>query len=163
MGDYSPFDVFVMLMQLISPFALLWLTINSNRKDKQRDIERKKEQDAADVKDKQFKEAIEQSKSAVEKAMTEINNLSASIHDNEELNNELRRTIRHIMKMNRLNGQYTHELAQLVIVLAEGVRDQHLDGNITRAITKYRHFESTALGDYITGVDHGNDNDNDIV
>ena len=83
--------------------------------------------------------------------------------DNEELNNELRRTIRHIMKMNRLNGQYTHELAQLVIVLAEGVRDQHLDGNITRAITKYRHFESTALGDYITGVDHGNDTDNDIV
>ena len=163
MGDYSPFDVFVMLMQLISPFALLWLTINSNRKDKQRDIERKKEQDAADVKDKQFKEAIEQSKSAVEKAMTEINNLSASIHDNEELNNELRRTIRHIMKMNRLNGQYTHELAQLVIVLAEGVRDQHLDGNITRAITKYRHFESTALGDYITGVDHGNDTDNDMV
>ena len=163
MGDYSPFDVFVMLVQLISPFAILWLTIKSNRKDKQHDIERKKEQDAADAKDKQFKEAIEQSQSAVEKAMTEINNLSASIHVNEELNNELRRTIRHIMKMNRLNGQYTHELAQLVIVLAEGVRDQHLDGNITRAITKYRHFESTALGDYITGVDHGNDNDNDIV
>lgn len=157
MGDYSPFDVFMMLMQLISPFAILYLTIRSNRKDKQNDIDRKKAQDAADQKDKEFKESIQESKDAVSKAMSEIEKLSGSIHDYEELNEELRRTIKHIMQMNRLNGQYTHELAQLVIVLAEGVRDQHLDGNITRAITKYRQFESTALGDYITGGGH-NDN-----
>ena len=53
--------------------------------------------------------------------------------------------------MNRLNGQYTHELAQLVMVLAEGLRDQHLDGNITRAVEKYRKFEADALGSIVTG------------
>lgn len=56
-----------------------------------------------------------------------------------------------ITSMNRLNGRYTHELAQLVMTLSEGIRDQHLDGNITKAINKYRSFEEHTLGNIVGG------------
>ena len=45
----------------------------------------------------------------------------------------------------QINAQYVHELAELVMTLAEGMRDQHLDGNITRAIASLRSFEHTTL------------------
>ena len=59
--------------------------------------------------------------------------------------------IRSLNRSTRLNGQYVHELAQLVMVLSEGMRDQHLDGNITRAINDYRKFEADALNSLLTG------------
>ena len=54
-------------------------------------------------------------------------------------------------KINRLaiSGDMTStkvsELVTVVMTLAEGLRDQHLDGNITRAVEKYRKYESDTL------------------
>ena len=52
---------------------------------------------------------------------------------------------------NRINGQCTHALAKLVMVLAEGIRDNHLDGNITAAINDYKQFEHDILADAMIG------------
>ena len=58
-----------------------------------------------------------------------------------------------LTKSTRISGQYVHELAQLVMTLSEGMRDQHLDGNITKAISKYRKFESDTLNQFLTQPD----------
>lgn len=55
----------------------------------------------------------------------------------------------HLTRASQLNGKYTHELAILLMTLSEGIRDQHLDGNITRAIVRYRKFEQEVLGDIV--------------
>ena len=60
----------------------------------------------------------------------------------------------HITKASQLNGRYTHELAIMLMTLSEGIRDQHLDGNITQAIARYRKFEQDVLGDIVSkGID----------
>ena len=85
--------------------------------------------------------------------------LQSLIRDIEELKHhdiEQDRMIRNIANTNRLNGQCTYELAQLVMVLSEGMRDQHLDGNITRAIDNYKKFENKTLGMLLTGEHNDN-------
>lgn len=151
MGEYSIVDFLALLIQLATPFLVLYITIKNTKREKDADAKKAEDQKAAEQKDKEFKEAITNAQNAVEEASKRVESLSKSIAENEDLNNELKRTIKHVAQLNQLNGQYTHELAQLVIVMAEGIRDQHLDGNITRAISKYREFESKAIGNYITG------------
>lgn len=96
----------------------------------------------------------------VDKSLISMNkSLQSLIGDIEELKHhdiEQDRMIRNIANTNRINGQCTYELAQLVMVLSEGMRDQHLDGNITRAIDKYKKFENKTLGMLLTG-EHNDD------
>lgn len=92
--------------------------------------------------------SVSESVSSVESNLKELSD-KGEMQDN---------AIRTISKMMRINGQYIHELAQLVTVLSEGMRDQHLDGNITRAINNYRKFESKAFSTLLSGdVDYTED------
>lgn len=56
---------------------------------------------------------------------------------------------------NKINGKCTRELAYLVTALSEGLRDNHLDGNITSAVNRYKKFEHEILGQLMTGDDEG--------
>lgn len=102
-------------------------------------------------------------KTDIDKLAKSVQDIRSGVASVEQTVQELKRNdqsqdrmIRTIAKTNRMNGQCTYELAQLVMVLSEGMRDQHLDGNITRAIDTYRKFESSTLGGFLTGdIDKG--------
>lgn len=127
----EPVNVIVLLIQLATPFATLllgwWYMKQQKASEAAKDTERKlaaKEQ--ADI----------------TKAMTDATEaLNATRKEVEELT----QTVAKLSATTSLNGRCTSELAQLVMVLAEGLRDQHLDGNITRAVDKYRRFEASEI------------------
>ena len=121
-------DTFIIVVQLLTPFAVLWLGWYYNR-------QQKKAQESKDAEQKL--EALEREKTSKE-IQDALDAIKVAQHQLEDT-----------------NGQCTGELAQLVMVLAEGLRDQHLDGNITRAIDKYRKFESEKLKDIMTGCMSG--------
>ena len=77
--------------------------------------------------------------------------MDSRIEELQKHNDEQDEAIATLSQATRMNGQYVHELAQLVMVLSEGMRDQHLDGNITKAINRYRKFESDTLNQFLTG------------
>ena len=107
-------------------------------------------------KDDEIKAQLNSIQDAVNTVGSTVASLEKDVKDLKVRDQEQDRIIRSIANTNRVNGQCTYELAQLVMVLSEGMRDQHLDGNITRAIEAYRKFESNALGNFLTG-DSNND------
>lgn len=142
---------FVSFLQVLTPIIVAAIGLrsewNSKKNEKLKRLEQQeKEQERADL-DKKFDELHSQL-SQILTDTKEIHTQIASLKTQNELQD---RAIKSLGITNRINGQYTHELAQLVTVLAEGMRDQHLDGNITRAIDAYRKFESTTLGSVLTG------------
>lgn len=149
----SAWDVFVFVIQFLSPFAILMITLSVERKNKERDRTRNMADQLEDQKRNELKASMQDAADKLDKATAQINDLSDKLEQYSLQNEELRNTVNHIATLNKLNGRYTHEVAQLVMVLAEGIRDQHLDGNITRAIAKYRKFEQDALGAFITDND----------
>lgn len=78
-----------------------------------------------------------------------IDTFTEAIKQIKDLIDEVKEDQIHLTKASQLNGRYTHELAILLMTLSEGIRDQHLDGNITRAIVRYRKFEQEVLGDIV--------------
>lgn len=102
-------------------------------------------------KDDNIKECLDKIQKSVDTVGASVLKLEQDVKELKLRDQEQDRIIRSIANTNRVNGQCTYELAQLVMVLSEGMRDQHLDGNITRAIEAYRRFESGTLGNFLTG------------
>lgn len=128
----------------MTPFIILilgWLYNNQQKKNK------KAEEDAAELKKLQEGKQNIDIANAIQRLDQATSDMKQQSHDIKQLSNSFAT----LTALSELNGQYTHELAQLVMVLAEGLRDQHLDGNITRAVEKYRKFEADALGSIVTG------------
>ena len=83
-----------------------------------------------------------------------LDKFTATIGEIKDVIDEFKEDQDHITKASQLNGRYTHELAIMLMTLSEGIRDQHLDGNITQAIARYRKFEQDVLGDIVSkGID----------
>lgn len=149
-------DVVILLIELATPFVVLFITFRNDRQTKVRNKLEELNKEVDEKNRKELNEALKEAITSLDQARDEITTLSDKITNQSKENEELRKALNHIANLNRLNGKYTHELAQLVMVLAEGIRDQHLDGNITKAIAKYRKFESDALGAIVTGDDEIN-------
>jgi vacuolar-type H+-ATPase subunit I/STV1 len=139
------------LLSASTPFIILLLGWWYNAQQKKKAKQEKDQQEAAALKKQVDRDEIESLRKQIEGAVSKLNDATNELSKTQAANGELLRTVQSLSNMNRLNGQYTHELAQLVMVLAEGLRDQHLDGNITKAVAKYRKFEEDALGAMVTG------------
>ena len=146
-------DVCVTLGQLASPIIVIMLTRKHTREDKAEEKSEAAQKEAAAKADKQKEliNAINTLTTKLDENKNDIDKVSQDLRQYRDENNKLQQNLNHITMLNRMNGRYTHELAQLVMVIGEGIRDQHLDGNITKAIVKYRSFESSVLGDFISG------------
>lgn len=95
--------------------------------------------------DKELKDTIDEIKNEVKKINSRVNDLDHIMKDLQTFDQETQDDLRTLSRTHQLTSTYIHQLAQLVTVLAEGMRDQHLDGNVTQAINEYRNFEHTTL------------------
>lgn len=146
-------SVVVTIVQIISPFALLWVGWQHTHKETRETEARTNARQLEEAKEQKLLDALAAVTDSVGQANAEIESLRTKLDQYRDDTEELEDSIKHVAALNRLNGRYTHELAQLVVAIGEGVRDQHLDGNITRAITTYRKFESDAIGKLVTDDD----------
>lgn len=132
------------LLGAVTPFIILCLGWWYNYKQKKDKKAADTENELEHMKEKSLRDDLSD-------AIHRLDQATEDTKEMRELARAMNENFQTLSAMNRLNGQYTHELAQLVMVLAEGLRDQHLNGNITRAVEKYRKFEADALGSVVTG------------
>lgn len=142
---------------IVSPIIVAFIAARSEiaarNNKKQQDLEKKEK----DLEKKELQAKLDSIKSSVETVSDEVSSVKSQLEKLQDQNNDQDSSIQSLNKMMRINGQYIHELAQLVTVLSEGMRDQHLDGNITKAINNYRKFEARALNHLLMG---GNEDEN---
>lgn len=134
----EPIKTAVTIIQLLTPFTILllgwWYTRQQRRSAEVKETERK----LAESERTKLTDSLTAATDALTSTKDEVDQLAA--------------TVRSIATITQLNGRCTSELAQLLMVVAEGLRDQHLDGNITKAVEKYRDFESKEISKIMSGV-----------
>lgn len=153
MDPYRILDIVISISMPLLILVLGWVYVqHQNNTDDHKKLKDK----IKSMADNDVHEQLDSLEKMVEKTTNQIEALSDKV-------DALTDSQRRISSVNRLNGRYTHELAQLVMTLSEGIRDQHLDGNITKAIARYRKFEEHTLGAVVVGEDAipSTTNDND--
>lgn len=152
----TAFEIVIKIISCITPFALLimgWIYTSAIRKrDKREDANKKLEEEKKAAEKKEQEEKEEKHEQLIKDQNDKIDALAQDIASMKVMIEEAHKAdLQTDKKINRLaiSGDMTStkvsELATVVMTLAEGLRDQHLDGNITRAVEKYRKYESDTL------------------
>lgn len=138
-------------LSFLSPILVVIVTIRMERTRKADARIKKLEEEKKNREEQELNDTIrslQNSIDAVSKQLDETENTLASMREYDRF---VQSSIEELKTSHKISTEFTQELAQLVTVLAEGMRDQHLDGNITRAISSYREFQEKKLTEYMSG------------
>lgn len=147
-------DDFIQILQIITgfigPIIVVWFTAKMNKITKD-NAEIKRLEDEKTAREKQeLNDTIEGLSKKIESLESTLSDSQEVIRNLTGVDRKFDERVAALVEQQKLLGQYVHKLAQLVITVATGMRDQHLDGNITRAVDDYREFEQRTLSSLMT-------------
>jgi len=133
------------ILNFASPVVVLIVSAKIERRQR-KEADAKKEKAEADSKrDEEMKKLIQGLTDDIKEIKEKLGDVDSTIQSLQSYDETVKDDMHSMSQSQQINAQYVHELAELVMTLAEGMRDQHLDGNITRAIASLRAFEHDTL------------------
>lgn len=110
-------------------------TTRSNRRSaKEKELQAKLDKQKAEKEDKIIKD--------LQASVDNLTKLVTDLTDNLELHGD---EITYLSTLSKASIDYTKEISNVITALAEGLRDNNIDGNVSRAIESFRKFESSQL------------------
>ena len=138
-------DIILKLFSTITPFLILvmgWIYASAIRKRDKREDENKKSEER---KEEERNKLIESQNNKIDDLTKEISSMKTVMEESHKIDIQTNRKISDLARNGDMTITNVSNLAELVMTLAEGLRDQRLDGNITSAVEKYRKYESNTL------------------
>ena len=152
MVDASVWENIRDITAVATPLLLAIVTFMSerSRRESKRNIELRDELDKQNEKKRQERDnKIDENFELITATLNDLCEKHKVIHDIQEQQQD---EINKITQLNELNMKRLRASEAVIIALAEGMRDQHLDGNITSAVAKYRSIEAESLDSFYHNV-----------
>ena len=144
------------LLQWLNPIiglgasiVLLLVTNRINRRNKKEDDARAEAQEVHKKEMKEIMDLIKSLKDDVDAVRVETDGIKDELEAMRKFDLSVKSSLKHVSSKHETFGKYISQIGNVVMTLAEGMRDEHLDGNITAAIQSFRKFEREQLNDYI--------------
>ena len=138
-------------LSFLSPILVVIVTIRMERTRKADARIKKLEEEKKNREEQELNNTIKSLQNSIDAVSKQLDETESTLASMREYDRIVQSSIEELKTSHKISTEFTQELAQLVTVLAEGMRDQHLDGNITRAISSYREFQEKKLTEYMSG------------
>ena len=138
-------------LSFLSPILVVIVTIRMERTRKADARIKKLEEEKKNREEQELNNTIRSLQNSIDAVSKQLDETESTLASMREYDRIVQSSIEELKTSHKISTEFTQELAQLVTVLAEGMRDQHLDGNITRAISSYREFQEKKLTEYMSG------------
>lgn len=148
--DYAV-DLIQAFLSFLSPILVVIVTIRMERTRKADARIKKLEEEKKNREEQELNDTIRSLQNSIDAVSKQLDETESTLASMREYDRIVQSSIEELKTSHKISTEFTQELAQLVTVLAEGMRDQHLDGNITRAISSYREFQEKKLTEYMSG------------
>lgn len=148
--DYAV-DLIESFLSFLSPILVVIVTIRMERTRKADARIKKLEEEKKNREEQELNDTIRSLQNSIDAVSKQLDDTESTLASMREYDRFVQSSIEELKTSHKISTEFTQELAQLVTVLAEGMRDQHLDGNITRAISSYREFQEKKLTEYMSG------------
>ena len=148
--DYAV-DLIQGSLSFLSPILVVIVTIRMERTRKADARIKKLEEEKKNREEQELNDTIRSLQNSIDAVSKQLDDTERTLASMREYDRFVQSSIEELKTSHKISTEFTQELAQLVTVLAEGMRDQHLDGNITRAISSYREFQEKKLTEYMSG------------
>lgn len=144
-------DLIQAFLSFLSPILVVIVTIRMERTRKADARIKKLEEEKKNREEQELNNTIRSLQNSIDAVSKQLDETERTLASMREYDRIVQSSIEELKTSHKISTEFTQELAQLVTVLAEGMRDQHLDGNITRAISNYREFQEKKLTEYMSG------------
>ena len=131
-------DTISVIVNAITTIVVAVIGVFSARSAKRSAREKKLQEELAAKKKQDEDEKFERLRKAVDDLAKAVERLEESV-------NSHNREINRLSKLSKAEIDYTKSISNVINALAEGLRDNNIDGNVTRALESYRKFESSQL------------------
>lgn len=148
--DYAV-ELIQAFLSFLSPILVVIVTIRMERTRKADARIKKLEEEKKNREEQELNNTIRSLQNSIDAVSKQLDDTESTLASMREYDRFVQSSIEELKTSHKISTEFTQELAQLVTVLAEGMRDQHLDGNITRAISSYREFQEKKLTEYMSG------------
>lgn len=148
--DYAV-ELIQAFLSFLSPILVVIVTIRMERTRKADARIKKLEEEKKNREEQELNDTIRSLQNSIDAVSKQLDDTESTLASMREYDRFVQSSIEELKTSHKISTEFTQELAQLVTVLAEGMRDQHLDGNITRAISSYREFQEKKLTEYMSG------------
>lgn len=148
--DYAV-ELIQAFLSFLSPILVVIVTIRMERTRKADARIKKLEEEKKNREEQELNDTIRSLQNSIDAVSKQLDETESTLASMREYDRIVQSSIEELKTSHKISTEFTQELAQLVTVLAEGMRDQHLDGNITRAISSYREFQEKKLTEYMSG------------
>jgi len=155
-----------MILGFLSPIVVIVVSTRSDRSRKLREAEqRAKEVETENDKkerkrqDEEMLKMITDVKTEVGEIRGELSDLRKQVERMQEVDRGVQQDLRTLKLSTGRANQYSRELAKVIQVLASGLRDNHLDGTLTKALIDFQNFESSQLDQLVTDIPLSSAND----
>lgn len=148
--DYAV-ELIQAFLSFLSPILVVIVTIRMERTRKADARIKKLEEEKKNREEQELNNTIRSLQDSIDAVSKQLDDTENTLASMREYDRFVQSSIEELKTSHKISTEFTQELAQLVTVLAEGMRDQHLDGNITRAISSYREFQEKKLTEYMSG------------
>lgn len=148
--DYAV-ELIQAFLSFLSPILVVIVTIRMERTRKADARIKKLEEEKKNREEQELNDTIRSLQNSIDAVSKQLDDTENTLASMREYDRFVQSSIEELKTSHKISTEFTQELAQLVTVLAEGMRDQHLDGNITRAISSYREFQEKKLTEYMSG------------
>lgn len=148
--DYAV-ELIQAFLSFLSPILVVIVTVRMERTRKADARIKKLEEEKKNREEQELNNTIRTLQNSIDAVSKQLDDTEKRLASMQEYDRIVQTSIEELKTSHKISTEFTQELAQLVTVLAEGMRDQHLDGNITRAISSYREFQEKKLTEYMSG------------
>lgn len=148
--DYAV-ELIQAFLSFLSPILVVIVTVRMERTRKADARIKKLEEEKKNREEQELNNTIRSLQDSIDAVSKQLDDTESTLASMREYDRFVQSSIEELKTSHKISTEFTQELAQLVTVLAEGMRDQHLDGNITRAISSYREFQEKKLTEYMSG------------
>lgn len=131
-------DTIGVIVNAITTIVVAVIGVFSARSAKRSAREKKLQEELAAKKKQEEDEKFNQLRKSVDDLAKLVEKLDGSV-------NTHNREINRLSKLSKVEIDYTKSISNVINALAEGLRDNNIDGNVTRALESYRKFESSQL------------------
>ena len=155
MESKTLYDWIALGLPVVSSLLVIWYTAKVDRQKAADEAKMKKESEDSAKREAELNKTLEDLRAELKEVKTELATLRSQVDEMKSYDSNVRHDVLVLTKYHERNWRYVAALGDLVSELAGGMRDRHLDGNITDALAKYRSFEKELLNDLAQEHDNG--------
>jgi len=136
--ELTPMDYLGTIVNALTTIVVAIIGVFSARAA-QRSAKEKKLQEELDAQTKAAEEKrFSELKTSVDKLIGAVESLQQTVDDHND-------DIARLHELSKVDLDYTRSVSNVITALAEGLRDNNIDGNVSKAVESFRQFESAQL------------------